>query len=224
MDAVDQFLFGYRDGHQLIAASRALSPRQQRDVLPHLDASFDHADARQLVGIGVPSLDGYLLARLWPAPELPRPGAVWAHALLLSTDQLAHIRLGGLLGLLRRPLNDQFEGYSTAVPLPDGSEAPAPPLLTRALNWALQSAGENPVIVLWDSPDEAEAALVAMLDAAPAAARMALSFRTRERARPSSPYRIQVAAAVAGPVGDARDLVLDPRHPPPPSREQTGSS
>jgi hypothetical protein len=42
---------------------------------------------------------------------------------------------------------------------------------------------------------------------------MALSFRTRERARPSSPYRIQVAAAVAGPVGEARELVIDPRNP-----------
>jgi len=43
---------------------------------------------------------------------------------------------------------------------------------------------------------------------------MALSFRTRERARPTSPYRIQVAGAVAGPVGEARELVVDPRHPP----------
>jgi hypothetical protein len=79
------------------------------------------------------------------------------------------------------------------------------------------------VIVLWDSPDEAETALVSMLDASPAADRMVLSFRTRERARPSSPYRIQVAAAVAGPLGDARDLVFDPRHPPQASRKPSAS-
>ena len=220
MDAVDQLLFGYRDGHELIAGSRSLSPRQQLDVLPHLDASFDHVDAQQLVGIGIPSLDGYLLARIWPAPERPRPGAVWAHALLLSADQLVGGPLAGLLGLLRRPLDDRFEYYRSGLPLPQGEEHTTPPLLTRALIWALQSGDGGRVIVLWDHPDEAEAALVALLESIPGSDRMALSFRTRERARPSSPYRIQVAAAVAGPLGDARELVIDPRRPLPASGTQ----
>jgi len=224
MNAVDQLLFGYRDGHQLIAGSRPLSPRQQRDVLPHLDASFDHADAQQLVGVGIPSLDGYLLARIWPAPELPRPGAVWAHALLLSADQLVRVRLAGMLGLLRRPLDDRFEQYGSTVTLPEGTADAAPPLLTRALTWALKSGDGGRVIVLWDYPDEAELALVALLDAIPGPDRIALSFRTRERARPSSPYRIQVAAAVAGPLGEARELVIDPRSPPPASRSQTDAA
>jgi hypothetical protein len=214
MNAVDQLLFGYRDGHELIAGSRSLSPRQQRDVLPHLDASFDHADAQQLVGIGIPSLEGYLLARIWPAPERPRIGAVWAHALLLSVDQLVRDPLAGLLGLLRRPLDDRFEHYGSALPLPQGEEHTAPPLLTHALTWALRSGDGGRVIVLWDRPDEAEAALVALLESIPGPDRMALSFRTRERARPSSPYRIQVAAAIAGPLGEARELVIDPRDRP----------
>jgi hypothetical protein len=214
MNAVDQFLFGYRNGHELIAGSRPLSSRQQRDVLPHLDASFDNADAQQLVGIGIPSLDGYLLARIWPAPERPRPGAVWAHALVLSADQLARVRLAGLLGLLRRPLDNRFEQYTGALALPQGSHHAAQPLLARALTWALHSGAGGKVIVLWDYPDEAEVALVALLDDMPGSDRMALSFRTRERARPSSPYRIQVAAGVAGPLGDARELVIDPRDPP----------
>ncbi|MGD0981396.1 MAG: hypothetical protein ABR946_07925 [Solirubrobacteraceae bacterium] len=213
MDVVDQLLFGYRNGHELIAGSRSLTPRQQRDVLPHLDASFDHADAQQLVGIGIPSLDGYLIARIWPAPERPRPGAVWAHALLLSAEQLARVPLAGLRALLRRPLDERYEPYRSPLTLPDGTEHAAPPLLTRALTWALQSGGGGRVIVLWDDPDEAEGALIALLDASPARDRIALSFRTRERARPSSPYRIQVAAAVAGPVGEARELVIDPRNP-----------
>jgi hypothetical protein len=213
VNAVDQFLFGYRDGHELIAGSRSLSPRQQRDVLPHLDASFDRADAQQLVGIGIPSLGGYLLARIWPAPERPRPGAVWAHALLLTAEQLARVRLAGLPGLLRRPIDDRFDGYSTALPLLQEADRATPPLLTRALTWALQSGDGGRVIVLWDHPDEAETALVALLDAVPGPDRMALSFRTRERARPNSPYRLQVAAAVAGPVGEASELVIDPRRP-----------
>jgi hypothetical protein len=225
MDAVDQLLFGYRDGHQLIAASRPLSSRQQRDVLPHLDASFDQADAQQLVGISIPSLDGYLLGRIWPAPERPRPGAVWAHALLLSAEQLTSIRLAGLLGSLRRPLDEQFDQYNSALPLPHGFEyTAAPPPLARALAWAVRSADISPQIVLWDNPDEAEGTLVALLDASPSAERLNLSFRTRERARPNSPYRIQVAAAVAGPPGEGREFVIDPRDPPHESRPQTSAA
>jgi hypothetical protein len=225
MDTLDQLLFGYRDGHQLIAGSRSLSPRQQRDVLPHLDANFDHADAQQLVGIGIPSLHAYLLGRIWPAPELPRPGAVWAHALLLSAHQLAHIRLAGLLALLRRPLDDRFDYYSRALPVPQGFEyAPAPPPLARALAWAVGTADGSPRIVLWDNPDEAEGTLVGLLDASRDTDRFALSFRTRERARLRSPYRIQVATAVVGPPGERRDAVIDPRDPPYESRPQTSAA
>lgn len=213
METVDQLLFGYRDGHQLIAASRAISPSQQRELLPHLDASFERLDARQLVGIAVPSLGAYLLGAIWPAPEQPRLGAVWAHALLIGADQLARLPLLGLLALLERPNDGHFESYSRPLPwpaLPD--KAAGLPPFSRALAWALHSADRSPVIVLWDFPDVAEGALIALLDATPAAERMALSFRTRERARPGSPYRIQVAADFAGSVG-MRETVLDPRQP-----------
>jgi len=213
MEAVDQLLFGYRDGHQLLAASRAISPRQQRELLPHLDASFERSDARQLVGVAAPSLEAYLLGAIWPAPERPRPGAVWAHALLIRADQLAHLPLLGLLALLERPRDGQFERYRRPLPwpaLPD--EAAGLPPFSRALAWALHSADRSPLIVLWDFPDVAEGALIALLDATPAAERMALSFRTRESARSNSRYRIQVAADVAGHLGAAREVLIDPRY------------
>jgi hypothetical protein len=213
MDRVDQLLFGYGDGHQLIAGSRSLSPRQQRDVLPHLDASFEQAEVQQLVGIGIPSLEAYLLGRIWPAPERPRPGSVWAHALLLSARQLAHMQLAGLLGLLQRPHDGQFAPYSSALSWPPNVKNPPRPPLLSILAWALQSPHDSPLIVLWDRADEAELALVALLDATRGAHRFALSFRSRARARLASPYRIQVAAAIAGAVGDARELVIDPRDP-----------
>jgi hypothetical protein len=211
MNLVDQVLFGYDDGHRLIAGSRSLSPRQQRDVLPHLDASFEAGEAQQLVGTAIPSLDGYLLARIWPAPERPRHGAVWAHALILTAEQLARMRLAGLLGLLNRPQDGQLEPYASALAWPPSSDdAPRPPLL-RILAWGMQAPQDGPLIVLWDAPDEAEFALMTLLDATRSAHRGALSFRARQRARPASPYRIQVAASIAGPLGDARELVIDPR-------------
>jgi hypothetical protein len=223
MEAVDQLLFGYRDGHQLLAASRTISPRQQRELLPHVDASFERSDARQLVGIGVPALDAYLLGAIWPAPERPRPGAVWAHALLIGTDQLARLPLLGLLTLLERPRDDHLERYSRRLPWPalprDGARL-AP--FSRALAWALHSTDPSPVIVLWDFPDVAEGALLALLDETPGPERMALSFRTRESARPSSPYRIQVASDVSGQLGAAREILIDPRYSGPDSVSATG--
>ena len=38
---VDQLLFGYRNGHELVAGSRTLSAGAQRELLPHVDASLE---------------------------------------------------------------------------------------------------------------------------------------------------------------------------------------
>jgi hypothetical protein len=215
--AVDQLLFGYRDGHELIAGSRPLSPVQQRELLPHLDASFEAADERQLVGAAIPSLDGYVLAGIWPAPERPRPGAVWAHALLLSAEQLRFRRLGGLLALLRRPLDERLDGYGDKLPWPRDVEVSAatPPSLAEALSRAALAGDPRPRVVLWHAASDAEPALLALLDAFPGAARSAFSFRTRERARlGATPYRLQVASVLSGQGAGASDVVIDARQPP----------
>lgn len=214
--AVDQLLFGYHDGHELIAGSRPLSAVQQRELLPHLDASFEAADERQLVGAAIPSLDGYVLARIWPAPERPRPGAVWAHALLLNAEQLRFRRLGGLLALLRRPVDEHLDGYADQLPWPRDVElAPSPPPLAEALTRAALAGDRRPRVVLWHAASDAEPALVALLDAFPGPARNAFSFRTRERARlGATPYRVQVASVLSGQGAGPSDVVIDARQPP----------
>jgi hypothetical protein len=215
--AVDQLLFGYRDGHELIAGSRPLAAVQQRELLPHIDASFEAADERQLVGAAIPSLDGYLLARIWPAPERPRRGAVWAHALLLSAEQLRFRRLDGLLTLLRRPVDEHLDGYGHRLPWPREVElsAVAPPPLAEALARAAHAGDPRPRVVLWHAARDAEPALLALLDAFPGAARSAFSFRTRERARlGATAYRLQVASVLSGQAGGASAVVIDARQPP----------
>jgi len=215
---VDQLLFGYRDGHELIAGSRPLSAVQQRELLPHIDASFEADDERQLVGAAIASLDGYLLARIWPAPERPRRGAVWAHALLLSAEQLRFRRLAGLLALLRRPVDEHLDGYGEQLPWPRDVEvsAASPPPLADALARAAYAGDRRPRIVVWHAARDAEPALVALLDAFPGAARSTFSFRTRERARlgAATAYRLQVASVVSGQGAGASDVVIDARLPP----------
>ena len=215
-DVLDQLLFGYRDGHELLAGSRELSALQQREMLPHMDASFERADEQQLVGTPIPSLDGYLLARIWPAPEQARPGAVWAHALLLTAEQLRRGRLGGLLGLLRRPVDGRFSGYGDKLAWPsrfDVTTTPQP--LARALTWAALATDQGPRVLLWHDALDAEHALIAQLDALPGGARKELSFRTRERARlGASAYSVQVASLLSGRTAAATGIVIDARRPP----------
>jgi len=213
---LDQLLFGYRDGHELLAGSRELSALQQRDMLPHIDASFERADEQQLVGTPIPSLDGYLLARIWPAPEQARPGAVWAHALLLTAEQLRCGRLGGLLGLLRRPVDGRFGGYGDKLAWPSGFDVTTTPQpLARAVTWAALVADQRPRVLLWHDAVDAEHALIAQLDALPGGARKELSFRTRERARlGASAYSVQVASLLSGRTAAATGIVIDARRPP----------
>jgi len=209
MRTVDQLLFGYRAGHELIDASLELTAAQLQDVMPHTDATFDGAHEHQLVGAWIDSAQRYLLARIWPAPEGSRPGAVWAHALLISADDLRAGPLTALPRLLRRPARD-VAGYG--VPLAWPEEHPivrVAPRLGRALVEAA-TACDRRRIVLWRPPEQAQDALVALLDITAPEQRHQLSFRTAERARAgASRYQVRVAAALRGDASAAH--VIDAR-------------
>ena len=214
---VDQLLFGYRDGHELIAASCRLSPAQLR-TCSRTSTRLRARRRAQLVGIWIQSLARYLLARIWPAPELPRPGAVWAHALLLTGDPA-----------LRRAARPRAPACCDARPptratatasrwhgRPRRRSAPAPRrladvLVAGGMRAAMGARGSS----CGPSPSEADGVLLALLDAFPAELRRELSFRTRQRARGGgSPYRLQVAAALTGRSCGPEDLVIDARAPP----------
>ena len=215
MRTVDQLLFGYRDGHELIAGSRELTAVGLREVMPHADASLEPTEEHQLVGAWVSSIESYLLGRIWPAPEQSRPGAVWAHVLLIAGEDLRTAQLSALPTLLRRP-EAAIDRYAERLTWPAEAEPiRVPPPLGRALVDATLPGDERPHVVLWPTPEEAQTALVALLDAMPAARRAHLSFRTRERARPgASAYRVQVATSLRGAAtGDGP--VIDALETPP---------
>ena len=215
MRTVDQLLFGYRDGHELIAGSLELNGAQLQEVMPHTDASLDGVREHQLVGVWIASVERYLLCRIWPAPERRRPGAVWAHALLISGDDLRAGQLGGLRNLLRRPA-EATDAYARKLAWPpDAGPIRVTPRLGRALAEAVTARDRRPHIILWRTPEEAQDALVALLNLTPASSRAQLSFRTRERVRAgaSSPYRIQVAASLRGSTAQDAQLVIDAREP-----------
>src|SRR5262249_10651964 len=88
---VDQALHGYEDGHRLLAGSRPLPRDAERTMLVLSDlsgsGSIDGFES-YLTGYALPSAGAYALARTWVALEMPRPGCVWTHTLLLDLDVL----------------------------------------------------------------------------------------------------------------------------------------
>ena len=211
---VDQVVFGYRDGHELLASSIELNPHHVRELLPHLDGSFDDDTPHYLIGTSVPSFERYLLARIWPAPEAPRPGAVWAHGLLFDFEAVTDGVARWLVQLQRPSFETLIEYEEPATePVEDRDVQPVRELLV-GLTWAALAAPDQQPVVLWDPVEDAEPALLALLDALPASVRPGLSFRTRTRARLGpSRYDLQVARGVLGRSGQASSPVLDLRSP-----------
>lgn len=91
---VDQCLFGYEDGHRLLASSLPLGDAlslltELSDLAP--GTHFGESDG-YWTGLPVASLGRYVLMRTWPAPEMSRPGCVWTHALLIDPIILGAIK------------------------------------------------------------------------------------------------------------------------------------
>ena len=102
-----QALHGYADGHHQLALSTTLKPRDQRALLELSDISGPGGDigpGGYLTGYPLAESGLFALGRTWPALEMPRPGCVWTHTLLIDYTDLAELEtLACLLDVFRRP-------------------------------------------------------------------------------------------------------------------------
>ncbi|MBY3321638.1 GAP1-N1 domain-containing protein [Rhizobium laguerreae] len=104
---IDQALFGYADGHRQLASSMKLPARDMYELASRSDlvpgARFDGYD-HYLTGFSLPESRAFAFVKTWLAPEMPRPGCVWSHVLLLSRSFLSkQVDLGVLDMFFRRP-------------------------------------------------------------------------------------------------------------------------
>src|ERR1043166_1580444 len=97
---VDQALFGYSEGHSLIASSTTFSPT----TLQLLSALTDMSGPvmvpgfeESYTGLYLPETDYYALCKTWFAPEMRRPGCVWSHVLLIHLADIASLEDPGTL-------------------------------------------------------------------------------------------------------------------------------
>lgn len=92
--SVHQFLFGYQNGHRLIAGSTQLEESLLWTLLRETDRpSTSSKDLEGGIIFGIP-LDEelYALCRTWNAREIERPGAVWTHVILLPSNTVSPLR------------------------------------------------------------------------------------------------------------------------------------
>jgi len=151
-----QALFGYDGGHQLLAASLTLPTDARHFLAVATDMSgsapgegFNHA----YTGTPVPGINFYAVFCTWLAPEMPRPGCVWSHVLLLDLADIAELRdLAALRSLFSRPeIPLQLEDYSRPLIYPaQQNSVPRPPVdegLASRLLASLYCEAQRPVVI-----------------------------------------------------------------------------
>ncbi len=117
---LQQCLFGYNDGHRLLASSISLNEELATQLLLLTDLAPGLSPATiqgYWTGTPLPTMKSYALIRTWTAPEMPRPGCVWSHVLLVDFADIP--RLTNLQCLARcavRPkMETGFNSYASSL-------------------------------------------------------------------------------------------------------------
>lgn len=166
---IHQALHGYSDGHRLIASSLSLPAADARIMVVMSDLSGPGVKAEPrgyLTGYPLEGAGKYVLARTWAAPEMPRPGCVWTHSLIIdNADLAAMMSADDLMSAFRRPTGPPVKSeYS----VPDTvSSGPARPISigegrVRGIVVALYSAPAQSVIAEVGEAEEDERVVTAI--------------------------------------------------------------
>jgi hypothetical protein len=104
---IEQALFGYEDGHRLLAYSVEIPPEAERAILPLSDGpDLQVAVPAEgyISGYPLPLGECFAFSRTWPAPEMRRPGCVWTQVLMIANADLDSLEgLSGLTACFQRP-------------------------------------------------------------------------------------------------------------------------
>ena len=201
---VDQALFGYDSGHHLLAVSAPLSSETRHMLAVATDlsgsapaAGFDSA----FTGMPLPGTNYYALFCTWLAPEMPRPGCVWSHVLLIELADIADLDdLGSLRDSFQRPTSSHFKQYEVklAFHVQSGASPPLPKTTATDADRLLSSLYKNPKqSVVFPAPNERslEDLIFAVWSQQWPRLRRNFRFSTgsfADRGRTSAPFDLQV--------------------------------
>jgi len=207
---IDHALFGYAEGHRQLASTVRL-PSQD---MYHLGAASDLAsdvklDPAMSYVTGLPLVESrhYALIRTWAAPEMPRPGCVWSHVLLLDESILAtQADMSGLFSFFQDPRHVSRSFYSQPLTPDWRIEATSSSQRRSRAELVSEIIGQyyshSPTFLTASAGAEAlEAAIAAVWSQQWPRLRMEFSFRTAQfgaRPRRSARYDVQVAFPETG--------------------------
>jgi hypothetical protein len=89
-----QYLHGYQNGHKLLKQSLEIPSSILSKLMRLSDFSGDRVSLgfdSYITGYPLPELDSYAFAKTWYAHEMPRPGCVWTHTILIQRKHLEDI-------------------------------------------------------------------------------------------------------------------------------------
>ena len=121
---IHQLLHGYSEGHRLLESSFKLPDDLTRLMLRMSDLSgpsIVREFEEYITGYPLASINAYALAKTWYASEMPRPGCVWTHTLVIPAQTLSMIpSLITLVELFKRPKAEAIRGqYSDDLTIDD---------------------------------------------------------------------------------------------------------
>ncbi len=166
---IHQTLHGYAEGHRMLASSRTLPDEVSRLLLRMSDLSgptMVSGFEEYLTGYPLTPIGAYAFAKTWYAPEMPRPGCVWTHTLILPAAAMAALpSLSFLLGEFRRPgPPTEVVPYSQALSINDVRQQKVSGTAREAemqvLMRAIYGSSEQPVVLSANNASEFESALL----------------------------------------------------------------
>lgn len=209
---INQTLHGYADGHQLISASTELTRGQNSQLLMMSDLSgpsFRTGYESYLTGHGIGE-GTYAIAKTWFAPELPRPGCVWTHTLLVRDEDVARLpSLSSLSKLFRRPEAGKFSSYERPIKFiaPDWEPARKLSGLTKLVVSALYES-DRIVVIPSERSELFETTVLAILDQQWPKLRRTFSFCTGALSLRDAGFDLSVCPPeVANSLNDAAVVV-----------------
>lgn len=138
---IHQLLYGYRNGHGLIAGSISPPPMNDSILLSKLTdwsgyVSQNGDDGAYLTTTFLKESNLYAVALTWYAPEMERTGCVWTHVLLLNPDQISPtFDFRYLLPLFCRPSSSNNHNFGTDIFLEAPSEVKGKVLQNWDIKW-----------------------------------------------------------------------------------------
>ena len=207
---IDHALFGYAEGHRQLASTVRL-PSQD---MYHLGAASDLASDVKLdpamsyvTGLPLVELRRYALIRTWAAPEMPRPGCVWSHVLLLDELILStQADMSGFFSFFQDPRHVSRSFYSQPLTPDRRIKATSAPQRGSRAKLISEIIGPYyshlPTFLTASAGAEAlEAAIAAVWSQQWPRLRLEFSFRTAQlgaRPRRNARYDVQVAFPETG--------------------------